>query len=322
MNIKQFINFTHSLHFLMIYTIGEIVLDIIIKNLDEAKIKPGGSMLNTAISLGRLNVPVSHISVLSRDKAAELLIGFLHKNSVQSQHIFRDASTKTNLALAFLDAQNNAQYSFYKDKLMPEPHLHFPGVNKNDMIHFGSFFGLNPLWHQQLDAFLSKVNSVNGIIMYDPNFRTPHIHQLPELFPLIEKNIAHASLVKGSDDDFKNIYGISNGKATWDKIKTLGPKILIYTRGKQGVELYSDRFELKLPAKSIKTISTVGAGDTFSAGILYRLYHHVNQGKQLRELDETAWTQILETATLFASETCQSYDNYLSEAFANTYRQV
>ncbi|PKP12012.1 MAG: hypothetical protein CVU09_00495 [Bacteroidetes bacterium HGW-Bacteroidetes-4] len=322
MNIKPFTTFTYSLHFYMIYTIGEIVLDIIIKNLDEAQIKPGGSMLNTAISLGRLKVPVNHISVLSRDKAAELLIDFLHRNAVGSQYIYREAGIKTNLALAFLDAQNNAQYSFYKDKAKQTPPLLFPKVKVNDMIHFGSFFGLNPLWHPQLDAFLSRVNSLNGIVMYDPNFRTPHLHQLPELFPLIEKNIAHASIVKGSNDDFKNIYGITNGQATWNMIKKLGPTILIYTKGNQGVELFTDAFQLSLEAKKIKTISTVGAGDTFSAGILFRLYQHLSREKELMHLDKTAWAQILETATLFASETCQSYDNYLSASFANNFLHV
>ena len=58
----------------MIYTIGEIVLDIIFKTLNDVKVKPGGSMLNTAISLGRLGVNVSHVSSIANDKASDTRI--------------------------------------------------------------------------------------------------------------------------------------------------------------------------------------------------------------------------------------------------------
>ena len=63
----------------MIYTLGEIVLDIITHDFDNMRAKPGGSMLNTAITLGRLGMPVNHISYLSFDQNGRLILDFLAK---------------------------------------------------------------------------------------------------------------------------------------------------------------------------------------------------------------------------------------------------
>ncbi len=44
-----------------IYGIGETVFDIIFKNGQPQAAKPGGAMLNSSVSLGRIGLPVSFI---------------------------------------------------------------------------------------------------------------------------------------------------------------------------------------------------------------------------------------------------------------------
>jgi len=46
----------------MNYTLGESLLDVIFNGLDQVVAKPGGSMLNTAVSLARMSLPVARIS--------------------------------------------------------------------------------------------------------------------------------------------------------------------------------------------------------------------------------------------------------------------
>ena len=96
------------------FTIGEIVYDIVFKNGKPISANPGGAMLNTAVSLGRLGLPVSLISELGKDKVGENIIQFLKSNNVDADNIFRFSKGNTALALAFLDDKNNASYDFYK----------------------------------------------------------------------------------------------------------------------------------------------------------------------------------------------------------------
>ncbi len=303
----------------MIFTIGETLLDIIFKTLDDLSVKPGGSMLNTAVSLGRLGMDVNHISVLSADKASDILIGFLNDNGVHTHHVYRNSETKTSLALAFLDKNNNAEYSFYKDKYELQVDLNFPIVCNGDYIHYGSFFSINQVMHNQLHKFLDETMRKKTIRIYDPNFRKPHLPQLPELMPMIENNFLKADIVKGSDEDFQNIFGIQNGKEAWKLMQDFRVRVLFYTKGNRGSEVYTSEGMVMAPTKKINILSTVGAGDTFTAGIIFFLNTFVDSETNLEAIPMSEWEKCLQISNHFAGTTCQSEDNYLSKAFCKSY---
>lgn len=297
----------------MVYTIGETVLDIIFKNIDDVTVKPGGSMLNTAISLGRLGVNASHISTLSTDKASDMLISFLQENGVMCDYIFRSRKIKTSLALAYLNNENNAEYTFYKDDLNLKDALTFPDLNKKDFIHYGSFFSINRNVHNQLHTFLAEAEKQKAICIYDPNFRKPHLPMLQILMPLIENNFKAADIVKGSDEDFQNIFNVNNGGNAWKIAQQYGAKVLFYTKGNKGAEVFCEQGSVNIKAKQIEVLSTIGAGDTFSAGIIN--YLSTIEFSHLNEIGLNQWEACVDMATTFAAETCKSMDNYLSKEF-------
>lgn len=305
-----------------IYTIGETVLDIIFDERAEVQSKPGGSMLNTAVSLGRLGLPIYHISLISNDKASDLLIDFLNENNVNTQFIKRTHQVKTNLALAFLDEEKKASYSFYKDTVPEGIELVFPNCTKGDVVLFGSFFSLNEVFHAQLSTFLQKAKSQGAFVIYDPNFRTPFINQLSRLKPLIERNIANANLVKASNEDFINVFNVQNEIHAWDKIKKFNLSGLVYTMGEGGSCFINNNFIEKGKAQSIEPKSTIGAGDTFSAGIIYFLFKNFISGGLNLDLTNSDWKACLQIASEFAAQTCMSYDNYISTDFVNKITNV
>ena len=98
-----------------IYGIGETVYDIIFKDGAPQAAKPGGSVLNSMVSLGRTGLPVSFISEYGRDDVGSLIDRFLNDNGVNTSSVYRYNDANTSLALAFLDEKNDAHYTFYKD---------------------------------------------------------------------------------------------------------------------------------------------------------------------------------------------------------------
>lgn len=184
-----------------IFTIGEIVYDIIFKNGKPVSSNPGGAMLNTAVSLGRLGLPISLISELGRDNIGQSIIQFLKMNNVDTGNIYNFEKGNTALALAFLDENNNASYDFYKSYPARRLDEKLPIVGENDIVMFGSFFALSPEVREPLLKFLHQASRNNALIIYDPNIRKSSNILNSKAHEFLAENIAIADIVRASDED-------------------------------------------------------------------------------------------------------------------------
>jgi fructokinase len=298
-----------------IYGIGETVLDIIFKNGQPQAAKAGGSVLNSVVSMGRMGLPVSFISEYGLDDVGDLIDDFLKSNGVDpsSVHRFRDGST--SLALAFLDQKNDAHYTFYKD--FPEKRLdiEFPHIKKDDIVQCGSFYAIWPEIREKFKKFIQTANENGALILYDPNFRPTHLSELETLRPLVIENMKMATLLRGSDEDFKNIFGAGSPDEAWSVVKEYC-KCLVYTANVDGVYVRTTSFSGKFPVQKIKPVSTIGAGDNFNAGMLTSIYRNKISGDKLHLIGGKEWGQIITSAVDFATHVCMSYENYISEEFA------
>ena len=299
-----------------IFAIGETVYDIIFRNDQPVAARPGGSMLNTSVSLGRLGIPVFFISEIGKDRVGESIIKFLKANNVGADYIFKYEDGKTALALAYLDENEDADYTFYK--LYPEKRLKlkFPIIKNNDIVLFGSSFAISEEVRKPLMSFIKMAIRNKAIIIYDPNFRKSHLKELLSVKDHILENISTATIVRGSHEDFKLIFNTGNADDTFDLIKSRGCKNLIYTSGKKRVELRTEKLKFALPVPKIKPVSTIGAGDNFNAGVIYSLYRNQINLSDLNEMETDLWSRIIKTAISFGTHVCQSYDNYVSEDFS------
>jgi fructokinase len=302
-----------------IYTIGETVLDIVFKNNLPVTAKAGGACLNSAVTLGRLNLPVCFIGEYGMDEVGNIIDQFLKNNHVSTQYVYRYYNGKSTLALAFLNENNDAGYDFYK--IYPEQRLavDFPTIQQDDIVLFGSIYAITLEVRKKLIEFIAQANKKKAIVIYDPNFRKQHLHELEKLRPLIFDNFAHADIVRGSNEDFSFILGADDADEAYTEIGKYC-KNLLYTANKKGVYIRSTQVKTVAPVKTIDPLSTIGAGDNFNAGIAYSLYKQNIGHKDLENLDEKTWETIVGTAVEFATHVCMSYDNYISEEFAEKYK--
>ena len=302
-----------------IYAIGETVLDIIYKNGKVVSSTPGGSMLNTSVSLGRIRFPISFISEIGKDLVGIFILGFLKKNGVNTNRIDLFEDGKSALALAFLDENENAEYSFYKSYPKERLNVTLPDFNVNDVFLFGSFFSIDREVRDKIQSILISAKSNDCICIYDPNFRMPHIHDLPFVMEYIKENISYADIVRGSNEDFQLIFGTQNADDTFEHILKCGSEVLIYTKGGDSVEVRTKKLKLFFPVEKVELKSTIGAGDTFNSGIVYKLYSLGIDKKSIVDLSQECWSEIIMTSITFAAEVCQSFENFISIETANNY---
>jgi len=298
-----------------IYAIGETLYDIIFKNGQPQAGKPGGAMLNTTVSLGRIGLPVSLISEYGDDDLGRLIDKFLNDNGVSTRFTDHFSNGKTALAIAVLDERNDASYTFYKNYPGKRLELDFPEIEKEDIILCGSIYAITSEIRQKFKKFISDAGKNGGIVIYDPNFRTAHANEVEMLRPLIIENMEMASIIRGSDEDFKNIFGAETPGDAWNVVKKYSG-CLVYTASSEGVYVSTKGFTGSFPVKKIRPLSTIGAGDNFNAGMIAAICRNKINRDELADMSEEQWSKIVSTGVDFATDVCMSYENYISLEFA------
>lgn len=302
----------------MIYTLGESLLDIIINHEGTTVATPGGAMLNVAVSLARAGEEVSLISETGKDAAGKFILDFLQDNRVASTLVTAYENKKTSLALAFLDKEKKPSYSFYKRypaiRVLQQP-THF---SSHDILLFGSLYSLDPAISSKISKIVERFVQTGGLLIFDPNIRNSYQLKKSETKKVLLHHLKSANIVKGSQEDFENIFGTDDADVQLQKLRAINAKaLLIVTKGAKGaVALYHEQM---IPVDSVKVepVSTIGAGDGFSAGILFGLHQAGITKESLCQLSLKEIQNILQSGVRFATEVCLLQQNYVEKNVVN-----
>ncbi|MEG1658958.1 MAG: carbohydrate kinase [Bacteroides sp.] len=299
--------------------IGETILDIIFQNNQPTAAVPGGSVFNGIISLARIGVNVCFISETGNDRVGNTILNFMRDNHIATDHVNVFPDGKSPISLAFLNERNDAEYLFYKDYPRQRLDISFPKINEDDIVIIGSYYALNPLLRDKITDLLDLAREKKAIIYYDPNFRSSHKDEALRLTSTIIENLEYADIVRGSIDDFFYMYGLREvDKVYRDKIKYYCPNFLC-TTGAESISLRTRSLSKEYPVEQLKSVSTIGAGDNFNAGLIFGLLKYDVRYRDLTSLDETTWNKIIQCGKDFAAEVCKSYENSISKTFASNY---
>ncbi len=303
-----------------VFGIGETVLDIIFKDEQPIGAVPGGSVFNGIISLGRCGVNASFISEAGNDRVGRNIIQFLKDNNVNADNINVYPGSKSPISLAFLDENNDAEYLFYKDHPHDQLDFIYPDVQRDDIIMFGSYYAVNPVIRSQVAGFLEHARQRGAIIYYDVNFRSSHQQDVMRITPNLLENLEFADIVRGSAEDFQVLYKKDDPDRVYQSEISFYCKKFIYTRGAKPVELRAeDGLKKSYPVIATNTVSTIGAGDNFNAGIVYGMLKYGITRDTIDEgLSEEQWDNIIHCAQVFCAECCKHISNSIPKEFGKT----
>lgn len=303
-----------------IFCIGEGVLDLIFRDEKPVAARPGGAMLNTAVSLGRMGSDPVFISDFGQDPPGDLIVHFLQDNGVDTRHVRRFDDGLTAISLAFLDDDSNAVYSFYRNYPAHRDLQELPAAEEGDIVMFGSFYAITHEVRKPLWDFLVNAKSNGALLVYDPNFRRPYLKKLPQFRPWILENINIAQITRGSAGDFCHIFEQKDAMGVYREIARHGGDTLVYTKSNEGVEVITPDLHLTMKVPEINPVSTIGAGDAFNAGLIYSL-SKIPEANPL-PLEKSAWEKIIRLSVDFSTDVCLSLDNYICHEFAHRVSHV
>lgn len=299
--------------------IGETVFDILFKNQQPVKAMPGGSVFNSIISLGRMGVGASFISEVGDDRVGHLILSHLRDSGVDASAVCCFQGGKSPLALAFLNERNDAEYLFYKDYPSNRLEVDFPRIEPGDVVLYGSYFVLNPVLRAKTKAFLEYAHESGALLFYDINFRQNHVNERIKLAEAIIENLEFADIVRGSADDFRHLYEMTDAEKIYkEKIKFYCPSF-IFTSGEGEVKLFTKSAVSSFPVKKVEVVSTVGAGDNFNAGVVYGLLQRGIGREALAGLPADVWSGIINNGLDFSAHACTLIENSVDKEWAKNY---
>ena len=260
----------------MILCCGEALIDMLPRTstAGEPAFSPyaGGAVFNTAIALGRLGVPAGFFSGLSSD-----LFGIQLKEALAASHVdtaYAHVSPRpTTLAFVRLD-DGQATYTFYDEntagRMLTGDDLPALGDDVEAML-FGAISLISEPAGSAYEELMSRERQ-SRVMMLDPNIRPNFIPDKARHLRRIRAMMAMADIVKLSDEDLDWFEGGGPHEDTIRSWLERGPKLIVVTHGSRGAVGYTKDHTVSVVPEKATVVDTVGAGDTFNAGLLASLH--------------------------------------------------
>ena len=261
----------------MILSCGEALIDMLPRTATtgEACFAPyaGGAVFNTAIALGRLGAPSAFFSGVSNDMLGEILTETLTASKVDTRYLARSDRPTTVAFVKLVNGQ--ATYAFYDEAtagrmLSPEQLPNLPADVA--ALFFGGISLVNDPAASTYEALQVREAGAR-VTMIDPNIRPGFIAGKEEAYRArIGRMIGRADIVKLSDEDLHWLEGSGDLTALARSIVARGPKVVFITEGAKGARAVTATQDRFVAATPVTVADTVGAGDTFNAGVLAALH--------------------------------------------------
>lgn len=258
----------------MILCCGEALIDMIpeptLTGADGFVAHCGGAVMNTAVALSRLGVPTGLFTGLSGDMFGQRLTAHLRASNVDLSFAVTSSRPSTLAFVHLVDGQ--ASYSFVDENTAGRMLDLSDLPNVPEAVSTLFFGGIRLATEPGADAYATLLEREKSgrVVMLDPNIRKNFIPDEERYRARLERMLAKTDILKVSDEDLDWL--LPQPLSYAEKIKMLmkrGPNVVVLTRGSSGViGFLSDGSEINVAAQKVDVVDSVGAGDTFNAGLL------------------------------------------------------
>lgn len=286
----------------MIVVCGEALIDLVPAGGDLWRALSGGGPANTAVALARLGTPTAMLARLSDDAFG----GQLRKRFVDNNVDLRWAPAaveSTTLAIVGLDEHGGARYTFHlegtadwqwrESEIPPSFGADVVAIQAGSMGLIGAPGG------RLLEAMLVRERP-RRVISVDPNVRPIMCSSADEYRAVVERWLGIAHIMKVSSDDVRWLCPDRQPLEVARRWAGSGPSLVVLTSGADGAHAFTaSGLSVAAPGVKVDVVDTIGAGDTFTAGLLHSLEQ---QGcLDIEALSRLSETQ-LQTALRYAAQ--------------------
>ncbi|OLR60165.1 fructokinase [Anaerostipes sp. 494a] len=292
--------------------IGEALIDFIpelkgqrLKDVPSFTRVAGGAPANVVGAVTKLGIPSKFLTKLGDDPFGDYIVEVLDEAGIDTSNIARDQEGETALAFVSLAADGNRDFKFYRKNSadlrysvedIPEDIL-----NDCGMIHFCSVDLVDSPMKEAHKKLIEMAIEQDVMVSFDPNLRFSLWDDLDQLKKTVNDFLPYADIIKISDEELEFITGYSDIKDAVPELLSGRGKYVIYTKGKDGAEIYTQNGMVEAPGYTIEVRDTTGAGDSFIGAFLFCILR--DQVKNLDSVSEEKLYEYLDFANAYAAYT-------------------
>lgn len=269
------------------------------------RVLPGGSPANTAVGLARLGTPTRFLARLSGDVFGRLFRSHLRASGVDLSGA-TPAPEPSTLAVAEVHADGQASYSFHAegaaDWQWTREELDRADLGDTACVHSGSLALVREPGGSLVEELLARARQ-RATVSIDPNIR-PALVDPATYRERLPRWCAMADILRLSEDDLDAVAPGTTAEAACDEFHAAGARLVVVTRGARGALASLDGRRVSVPAVPTRVVDTVGAGDSFTAGLLHHLGRNGLLGGRLDRLEPAEVAAACGYAVRVAAMTC------------------
>jgi fructokinase len=252
---------------LPLVVVGEALVDVVVTVEGEQTAAVGGSPLNVAVGLARLEIPSLLITRIGDDEHGRWVADHVSAAGGELVDTAVVPGTRTSTATAHLDEEHAARYDF--DLVWDLDHHVLPPARG---LHVGSLGATLLPGRHAVDDLVRQAQEAELFVSYDPNVRPAFVSDPSQAWRDVEEVARRSRLVKVSEDDLAVLLPGSRFDTADDLARALlragTTELVVVTHGAAGASAYAPDYVLSEPAPEVEVVDTVGAGDSFMSALL------------------------------------------------------
>ena len=279
-----------------VVALGELLVDMTASGVsaqgnDMFEACPGGAPCNVLAMLNNLGKKTAFIGKVGQDMFGKMLKSTIEGLGINTEMLHMDQNVNTTLAFVKNNADGDREFSFYRnpgaDMMINETEIDEEFIKKGRIFHHGTL----SMTHEECrnatkkDIKYAKDNGL--IISFDPNLRESLWDDLQVAKEQMEYGMKYCDILKISDNELQFMTGIEDYDEGIAYLRgKYDIKLILLTLGKNGSRAYYRDGRVEVPAKSVNTIDTTGAGDTFCGCVLNYILENGLENLSIEQLED------------------------------------
>jgi len=286
-----------------VVALGELLIDFTTIRADSdgyptMAAHPGGAPANFLAAIAKFGGKAAMLGKVGTDTFGKLLTSTLREVGIETKGIVASDDFFTTLAFVTLDANGDREFAFARkpgaDTQLRFDELELSLLDETRVFHFGTLSLTGEPSRTTTYRAVEYATEHGKLITFDPNLRKPLWRELDEAKQQMLWGLAHADVVKISDEEVEFLFGLGVQEGTQYILEHFPVKLVFVTCGPDGCWFQNKNASGHVDSlRNIQVVDTTGAGDIFGGSAVWKL---LQTGKAPEVLDEAALREIVSFA--------------------------